>query len=44
MLLNITWEPPYPYGELEYYELFLTAEFNATTDYKFGGKTFFVRH
>ena len=32
MLLNITWEPPYPYGELQYYELQLTAEVNGTND------------
>ena len=36
--LNITWEPPYPYGEFEYYELRLTAEVNGTA-YLFGGET-----
>jgi len=46
ILLNIKWDPPYPYGELEYYELFLTAEFNGTTNYNhtFGKKTFSVSY
>ena len=44
ILLNITWEPPYPYGELEYYELQLTGELNGTANQTFGGKRFFVRH
>ena len=35
--LNITWEPPYPYGELEYYDLRLTAKVNGTDSYPFGG-------
>ena len=33
--LNITWEPPYPYGELQYYELQLTAEGNETANQTF---------
>ena len=42
--LNITWEPPYPYGELQYYELRLTAEINETDSYLFGGiRLFSVR-
>ena len=44
ILLNITWEPPDPYGELEHYELLLTAELNGTTNHTFGGKRFPVRH
>ena len=36
--LNITWEPPYPYGEFEYYELRLTAEVNGTDSYPSGGE------
>ena len=44
ILLNITWEPPYSYGELEFYQLLLTAEFNGTDNYTFGGKTFYVSH
>ena len=44
ILLNITWEPPrYPYGELQYYDLLMTGEFNGTANYTFGGKTFAVR-
>ena len=44
ILLNITWEPPlYPYGELEYYQLLLIAEFNEITNHTFGGRRFFVR-
>ena len=43
MSLNITWEPPYPYGELQYYELMLTAEFNGTANYTFGGNAYHVR-
>ena len=44
ILLNITWEPPDPYGELEHYELRLTAEFNGTTNHTFGRQRFPVRH
>lgn len=44
ILLNITWEPPlYPYGELQYYELMLTAEFNETGNQTFERQRFFVR-
>ena len=43
ILLNITWEPPYPYGELQYYELRLTGEVDGTTNYTFGGQRIFVR-
>ena len=44
IILNITWDPPlYPYGELQYYELLLTAE-NGTANYTYGGKTYHVRH
>ena len=41
--LNITWEPPYPYGELQYYDLRLTAEVNGTANYTFGGRRIIVR-
>jgi len=44
ILLNITWDPPYPYGELEYYELFLTAEFNVTANHTFTRQTYFVSY
>ena len=43
ILLNITWEPPYPYGELQYYELQLTGEVNGTANGTFGGQRFPVR-
>ena len=41
--LNITWEPPYPYGELQYYELRLTAEVNETANDTVVKQTFPVR-
>ena len=43
LLLNITWEPPYPYGELQHYELQLTAEINETTNDTVGRQIFPVR-
>ena len=42
ILLIITWEPPNPYGELEHYDLLLTAELNGTTNHTFGGEKFSV--
>ena len=45
ILLIITWEPPTNlYGELEHYELLLTAELNGTTNRTFGRKRFPVRY
>ena len=41
--LNITWEPPYPYGELQYYDLRLTAEINETANDTVGRQIFPVR-
>ena len=43
ILLNITWEPPHPYGELQYYEIQLIGRVSGITNYTFGGQRIPVR-